>query len=64
VVGRYTRAVYPSDYDVGESGWERDFPVCLALGDNGGAKKLPGSKPGAALLAAKQPARPIWEQWP
>ena len=64
VVGRYTRAVYPPDFDLTDSDWERDFQVCLALGLNGGAEKLPGSKPGAAILDASQPVRPIWEQWP
>ena len=64
VVGRYTRAVYPPDFDLTDSDWERDFQVCFALGLDGGAEKLPGSKPGAAILDASQPVRPIWEQWP
>ncbi|MCP3144558.1 protein kinase [Pyxidicoccus sp. QH1ED-7-1] len=64
VVGRYTRAVFPPDFDVGERGWERDFPVCLALGLNGGAEKVSGSKPGAAILKATEQVRPIFGQWP
>jgi len=64
VVGRYTRAVYPPGYDVGATEWERDFPVCLALGLNGGAVKRTGSKPGAAIIRASEPVRPIWGQWP
>ncbi|MFP2903515.1 serine/threonine protein kinase [Pyxidicoccus sp. 3LFB2] len=64
VVGRYTRAVYPPGFDVGNSGWERDFPVCIALSQNGGEKTLPGSKPGAAIISAKPEARAIFGQWP
>lgn len=55
VVGRYTWASPP-----GEAG----FPVCIALGDNGGAEKQPGSKPGAVLLHATESVRPIWGKWP
>jgi len=62
VVIRYTRAVVPSGEDYGDL--ERDFPICVALGLNGGEKKLPGSKPGAALVPAEAPARFIHGQWP
>ncbi|RKG82026.1 hypothetical protein D7W79_03570 [Corallococcus exercitus] len=41
VVGRYTRARLPN-------GAEHD--VCVSLSLNGGLDKLPGSKPGAALV--------------
>ena len=62
VVIRYTRAVVPSGEDYGDL--ERDFPICVALGLNGGEKKLPGSKPGAAVVPAEAPARFIFGQWP
>jgi serine/threonine-protein kinase len=62
VVIRYTRAVVPSGEDYGDL--ERDFPICVALGHNGGEKKLPGSKPGAAVVPAERTARFIHGQWP
>ena len=62
VVIRYTRAVVPSGEDYGDL--ERDFPICVALGLNGGEKKLPGSKPGAALVPANAVARFIHGRWP
>ncbi|WP_164000876.1 serine/threonine protein kinase [Pyxidicoccus caerfyrddinensis] len=55
VVGRYTWARPP-----GEDG----FPVCIALGDNGGVEKRPGSKPGAAMVGTVESARPIFGKWP
>jgi serine/threonine-protein kinase len=61
VVGRYTRAVVPEGADYG---LERDFPVCIALGDNGGTPKYSGSKPGAAIVEADAFARPIHGRWP
>jgi len=66
VVGRYTRAVVPSgiEYFQEDEIGGRDFPICVALGLNGGEKKLPGSKPGAAIVPADSPARFIYGQWP
>jgi serine/threonine-protein kinase len=61
VVGRYTRAVVP------EGTYMRlghDFPVCMALGHNGGAFKYSGSKPGAAIVDARLPIRFIHGRWP
>jgi hypothetical protein len=62
VVVRYTRAVVPPGEEYGDL--ERDFPICVALGFDGGEKKLPGSKPGAAVVRAEAVARFIHGQWP
>ncbi|MBZ4418831.1 serine/threonine-protein kinase [Myxococcus sp. RHSTA-1-4] len=70
VVGRYTRAVVPSEveysrYEDAPGGRDfRDFPVCISLSLNGGVKKFPGSEPGAAIVDAKAPARFVYGQWP
>jgi serine/threonine-protein kinase len=64
VVGRYTRAVVPADIEYRAEGSERDFPVCIALGLNGGVEKLPGSKPGAVIIWAESPVHAIYGQWP
>lgn len=55
VVGRYTRAIVPNGTEI---------PICLTLGFNGGEPKLPGSKPGAALVEPTPDARFIHGQWP
>jgi len=65
VVIRYTRAVIPSGITTYYAeGTERDFPICAVLGNNGGAKKEEGSKPGAARVYSLQPARIIHGRWP
>lgn len=55
VVGRYTRARRPNG---------DEFEVCISLSLNGGAEKVAGSKPGAALVWARQEARILFGQWP
>jgi len=64
VVIRYTRAVIPSGVTDRYAGGERDFPICAVLGDNGGAQKEEGSKPGAARVYFQQTARIILGRWP
>ncbi|NOK35519.1 hypothetical protein D7W79_03905 [Corallococcus exercitus] len=54
VVGRYTRARMPN----GE-----EHEVCVSLSSNGGLDKLPGSKPGAALVRPRDAATFITKQW-
>ncbi|MGE6763256.1 serine/threonine protein kinase [Corallococcus interemptor] len=54
VVGRYTRARLPN----GE-----EHEVCVSLSRNGGLDKLPGSKPGAALVRPIDGATVIERQW-
>jgi len=65
VVIRYTRAVIPPGVtERYATGTERDFPICAVLGNNGGAKKREGSKPGAARVYASEDARIIHGRWP
>jgi serine/threonine-protein kinase len=54
VVGRYTLAITPEG---------DELPICLAF-LNGGEPKLPGSKPGAAVVDPETVMRFIHGQWP
>ncbi|MFP2934063.1 hypothetical protein ACLESO_54845, partial [Pyxidicoccus sp. 3LG] len=65
VVIRYTRAVIPPGVTARYAeGTERDFPICAVLGNDGGAQKEEGSKPGAARVYFQQSARIILGRWP
>ncbi|WIG93226.1 serine/threonine-protein kinase [Myxococcus sp. SDU36] len=55
VVGRYTRLVHPDGTELN---------VCISLSLNGGAEKLPGSRPGAALMLPSENVRVIYGKWP
>ncbi|NOK33881.1 protein kinase [Corallococcus exercitus] len=54
VVGRYTRARKPNGEEI---------DICMSLSANGGLDKLPGSKPGAALVRSRDAATFITKQW-